>query len=900
MALHVARRTERTALIVDENIGESTGVYSVGQMNVGYSTPQYLLNYGIVNGPSDTQLSSGSFNRGVTLGLPRGQNEIDLIAARTIGTSGESFRVGAIRHTRAYAKGLLFNQTFYLARGDQSGARNTTLDLSLGRYKSGQTLRSEIAFSNSRGIAGISDGTRFAYAVHGDFFGSKTSTSVGYFRIPQGYITLGQTLDSQNNFQFTHRRPVFKAGILTFDYGDQTTYTDGLASRATHDTFNLSLPLGKAVNSQTLVNFVRNSSGSLTTFERDAGLTLSEQISGFNFGEVFQGSRIESDSGSSAAQTQYAFTAAHRLFGGFASVQTVKSHTFGDDARDNQSETNLAFVREIGRKAEVSFGFDRTRLTSMSGGIGTTTDQSTTTYSLLRRFSPVVGLRMTYARTRQSGVAGGAANTFNVDLIGPLAIGTAARYGGRINPNLPAVVQGHVYLQTEASSYGLVGNRGIPNVLVTLDGGLTQRTDASGGFEFRFVKPGSHIITISSGTLPIGVIPDTATQSFTVQGGQIVNVDFAAGLFAGVTGKVMVQKGTGAEPVPGVLLIVDGKQRGYTGPDGIYQIGHLSPGSHSVAIETDALPTSMSVSGAASKDVQVSQGQLSSLDWTLTGLGSIRGSVLFTADSGFGDLVGAKDVYVVADPGQHASITDGDGNFVIDNLPVGEYTLSVDQDSLPDGQSVIQGPEGPVSVTGDEAVNGILFKVGPAAKQVVFTFSGGSAAALTANFEPDQAPQNATVDLVVTTQEKQVKSVVASSDVFGNFALHYSPARKAWIARVHVPALQNGDYAVHVTLNGAKTGTADASITVSNALQLIVAHGVPSHPLPGQSVRVIARILGPVDPGDLVVFEDRQQTKLPIPKGRLYVFTVRPPHGLPYRGIIFTKTGERLPFVIQP
>jgi hypothetical protein len=582
-------------------------------------------------------------------------------------------------------------------------------------------------------------------------------------------------------------------------------------------------------------------------------------------------------------------------------LQNVDGHSFGAGAHSAQLENTAGYVRQIGRKAEFSVTFDSSRNAIYNGDSSQLTNQFTTTYSLLRRFSPVVGLRMTYGRTHQSGVFGGSTGYVNVDVVGPLAIGGAARYMGRANPNLPSVVQGHVYLQNEASSYGLVGNRGIPNVLVTLDGGFTQRTDASGGYEFRFVKPGAHTITISSGTLPVGVIPDTSTQSFLVAGGQMVNVDFAAGQFAGVGGKVVENTGGTTIGLPGVLLVVDDSQRGYTGPDGTYQIGHLSPGKHKVAIATDSLPATVGVSGATEKDVDVSDGALSTLDWSLTGLGSIRGMVLFTSDAGFGDFTGAKDVYVVADPGQHAAITDGEGNFIIDNLPVGQYTLSVDQDTLPEGQTVIQGPEGAVSVTGDEAVKGVTFKVGPSAKQVVFTFSGGKNAVVTADFRPEQAPPNALVDLVVTTDQKHPKSVTAQGDPFGKVQLHFDRARNAWIAQFALPAtIGNGDYPVHVSVEGDRNGSADATLTVNNALPLIYARGTPAVPRPGALVHVVARVLAEVHGGEEVVFEDGASLALPVPHGHIVSFSIRAPHALPYRGMLLTRKGERLPFVIGP
>lgn len=901
MALHVGRRTERTSISLDQSFGANNGALNTSQLNLVYSTPQYYLGYGIVSSSNDTQLSTSTFNRGLTLGVPRGRDEVDLILARSQGVNGEGYGVLGLRHNAAYARGLLFSQTVYVARGDQTRARNTTVDFSFGQYKSGATYRAEAAVSNTSGVTGVADGTRLAYALHADFLGSQTSTSVGYFAIPEGYLTLGQTYTSEKNFSFTNRRPFLNRGLLTFDYGDLFTSVSGVVSKTQHETVNLSVPFGSTVTSQTLINVAQGSSGGVDTNERDAGLTLSEQLKTLSLTQTIQGSQQTSnDAGSAVAQAQYAFGLTHPVWRGFLMLQTARTRAFGDGTISSQNQNTLNLIEPLGLKTQLSYTIDSMKINTVSGGLsGSLTNQVTQTYSVTRRFSPVVGAKLTYSVTQQSGALGGAARSFNVDIVGPLAFGAAARYSGRVNPNLPAIVQGHVYLQNEASAYGLVGNRGISNVLVTLDGGVTQRTDATGNFEFRFVRPGVHIVTIATGTLPAGVIPDTATQSFSVQGGQVFNIDFSAGVFAGVSGRVIQQRGDTSIPVGGIQLTVDDHQRGYTASDGTYQIGHLAPGKHTVSIVAESLPSDLSIPGNGKRDVTVSAGNLTTLDWVLTGLGSIEGIVLYTADSGFGDLAGARNVYVVADPGQHAAITDDDGHFLIDNLLPGQYTLSVDKDSLPDGQAVIQGPDGPVTIQGSEAVRGVTFKVGPQAKQVVFTFSGAGGAAVQANFMPEQVPPGGVTELVVTTNAKKVRSVTVAGDA-GNVALHYVASRKAWIARIKVPPLQNGDYPMHVSVDGDTSGGTDASITISNAIAPVTAHGVPSHPRAGESVRVVAKIAADVEEGDLVAFEDGQQIKLPKPRGNVYAFAVRVPHALPFRGIIFTKRGERIPFVIQP
>ncbi len=900
MNFQVSRRTDASSLVISQAVGDFNGVYNAAQINVGYSTPKYLLNYGTVNGPADTQLSSGSFNQGLTFGIPRGSDEWDLIGAHTQGVNGEGFRVGAIRHSHTSRRGALFSQTLYDAIGNQSHGNAATLDLAYTRFSAARTLRLETAVSSARGIPTVSDGLRMAYGANLSFNGGTSSTNFSYTHIPDSYVALGQLQFGQSQFQFTRRNPFFHSGVMTFDFGELSSITAGTTTRSSHEAFNVNMPVAKNVTSQWLVNFASTSSGGDVARERDAAVTLSEQLHGFNAQETAQASVVNDLLAGSGVQTQFMLQLSHDLFGGYATVQSNILTTKNADASGRITDALAQYTRTLGRKAEISLSAESIRNAALGAGAGTTS-QFTTTYSLLRRISPIVAIRATYGKTHQSGLYGGAASYLNFDVVGPLALGTAARYSGRANPNVPAVIQGHVYFATEAASYGLTGQRGFPNVLVTIDGGLTQRTDATGTYEFRFVKPGPHLITIAPGTLPAGVVPDATSQSIIVQGGQVANVDFSAGQFGGVGGTVTQMIDGKSVPVPNVLLVVDGTQRGYTGVDGSYQIGRLTNGKHTIAVSADTLPASMAIAGDAARQVDVNQGSVAPANFMLTGLGSIQGVVLYTADAGFGDLVGALNVYVVADPGQHAAITDADGHFNIDNLPPGNYTLSVDQDTLPDGQGVIQGPDGPIAVSGGETSAGVTFKVGPQAKQVVLTFGGGASASVVATFQPDKVPPNSIVDLLVTTNEAHPKSVTAQADIFGTVPLRFEATRHAFVGHILIgPSVSNGDYPVHVEVQGSKTGSTDTSLTVSNSVPLIYARGTPANPHPGDVVHVIAKIVAQVEPGDQIVLEDGQSLALPAPHGRIYALSIRPKHPLPYHGLIFTKRGERLPFVIGP
>ena len=915
MLLELSRRSQQTSLVIDQGIGGSQSQYTLSQVNLAYTTPKYEASFGVVNGPNDTQLSSGSYNRGLMVTIPHGASEIDLIAARTTGSSGQSFSVGGLRHSDALPHGLLFSQAVYFARGDQDGGNDALVDLALGRYKAGDTIRGELAVSSAHGILGVPDGTHAAYALHADLSGRLSSTSLAFTSIPDDFASLGQVQYAQRSFLAGWRRTLHAGGDVTAQLSTVSSNVGGQTSATQLETGDLDLPFLFHGTMNVNESLQLSSADGENSISRTGGVSLNELLGGTglsqtasftSYGSNGTAESVQAGSPTSGSQSQYQVTLSRALFHGYLTSQYSRNIYSASGAQTILNDGGFSYDHPFGRKADLGFTYDVQRVSNRSADALAPTPgllgQSTATFSLTRRLSSVVAVRVLEGLTSQYGAGGGHARYLNVDLVGPLAIGNAARYTGRGNPNLPAIVTGHVYIVQASSSYGLVGSRGIPNVLVTLDGGITQRTDANGAYQFQFVKAGLHTMTLSDATLPVGSIADTSTQSFTVQGGQVATVDFAAGAFAGVGGFVEAQGGGANQAIPGVDIVVDGQFHGYTDPTGHYQIGHLQPGRHTVELVTDALPATVELAGSADQNVDVVEGKIATVNWMLEGLGSIQGSVLFADNAGFGNLVGARNIYVVAEPGDHAGITDEDGNFDLDNIPSGDYTLSIDADTIPDGQGIIQQPDGTVTVTANNAVQGLVFKLGPVAKAVIFGFNGSaSAPATSANVSPSRVPDGAMVDLVVTTTQKHVVAASAHAPGFGSFALHKGHKAGQWVARVFVPeTIAPGQQSLHVTLTGGKGGSADALLTIDPKIPLVVVRSQPSHPHPGDLVQVVMRILADVGEGDKVYFEDGQSVQLGSPSGRVYVINVRMwSRPGPYQGLLITRRGQRLQFTID-
>ncbi len=572
---------------------------------------------------------------------------------------------------------------------------------------------------------------------------------------------------------------------------------------------------------------------------------------------------------SASSYTQYALAASHAALGGFVAGQG--SYQVSDaDGRATVMGGELNFTRTLNQRSDIGFRAGLQRVDS-AGQVATIRTIGAT---LTRHLSRSLALRIDTARTAQTGPGGGVGSSLDVELVGPLSFGGAARYSGRANPNLPAIVQGRIIYQDIGlnASGGPLSSRGVAGVIVVLDGIQTQRTDSDGSYQFRFVKPGEHSVALQDGTIPLGLVAERDARQFTVQGGQIVVTDFLVGQYGGIRGQVTSGTAGGeAAPLAGVAILVDGTQRVFTGADGSFQLGKLATGAHTVQLMNDSLPASAQIAGEATRTVQVRQGALTAIDFTTLRLGSIRGTV-FDGDPLKGS--GAPDIYVVAQPGDHAAITGADGTFIIDNLTPGNYTLAIDPQTLPDGAAVQSGDGQAKDVGPGEDVADLVFSVGAAQKDVVFDFSDKKRAALQLTLDPVRVPPLGAVELRLATsapRDAKIEATVGLSKI----ALH-PVSNGVFSGQLIVPAgAPAGDVPVHVEVGGAAKGATDAVFTVDPKVPLVSVRIQDTRVIPGQTVHGVLKTYADVRAGDAIVFGDGQDVRLPEPHGRVFGFNVR-------------------------
>jgi len=899
LTLTAERRTEQSSLSFTNTFGLGSGGGG-GTILGQYETPKYSLNYGQLAGPADTQLQVGGLARGIGLTFPMRNGDLTYLGATAAQQDDITYRIYGVRRDWNAFGGSL-SAAGYAGTAENTDGREGLADFSFQRYGAKLSTQTEFAVSSTRDVSEEPDGVHLAGAFQANLQGLNSLSTLSVRYDPAGFQSLSGPIDGGMTADVSVRRNTNLLGQIGIDL---THIDDKLPDTGTdqHDD-HLTLSGGRSWSHfgfQYVASADSTRTDGTVSLQRTGALTLTESLGKLSLFETAQASSTAGTLGG-AGQSQLTFGASHPLFGGSAAYQIARSLAVGafSDAGTGLMQT-IQYRRSVGKKTDAQLS--ETVESSLNNGVPSR--QIDLGATVVRRLSTVVAVQVAVDRFKVTGVGAGTGTAFNASLVGPFGFGQPQTGYGRANPKLPAVIRGTVtYTTVPTAGFGFSqpALHGSNNVLVMLDGGVSQRTDASGTFEFHFVPQGVHTISVDPATLPPGVVLDREFQTFTVLGGQTMTVQFTIGNFAGVAGTVVaVDNGGKRHPLGNVGIAVDGIQAVTTTSDGHYQIGRLGAGSHTVSIVDATVPSTVAFVGDTKKTITVTPGTQTPVDFVATTLGSIGGFVMAPADGAFGTPVGLKNVYVVAEPGDHAGITDDDGSFLLDNLPPGTYTLNVDPDTIPDGLSVLSGPDAPVVLAGGAAVSGMVFHLGEGTKNVVYTFSDGKKLPIQVSLEPPAAPPGAMVRVVARTSRKDVKSMAVESDVLGGFPLRYDAHAEAWSGALVVPPLTKGDYALTVTAHRSDLGEGTALLSVDPKIPLFSLRVFPEKPEPGHTIKVSLKTLAPVEAGDTLLFEDGYKIALPKPNGRLFVFEMRVwRKGLPYSATLMTKRGQTFPLSLR-
>ncbi|GGU29446.1 MSCRAMM family protein [Nocardioides albus] len=241
----------------------------------------------------------------------------------------------------------------------------------------------------------------------------------------------------------------------------------------------------------------------------------------------------------------------------------------------------------------------------------------------------------------------------------------------------------------------------VPGATVTLsrpDGTTaTTTTDVDGGYLFDDNDTGTgYSVTL---TVPDGYNggPDGTTRSdITVADDPVAGQDFVVNQLASVSGTV-TGGGNGLGGVQVRLVPAGGGDpiTTVTDGDGTYLLDGVPPGDYTAEIDAPE-----GYSGATSRPVAVAASDVTGVDFDLTRPGAVAGQV---TDASSGAPVAGVTVTVEGPDGPVAVTTDDAGGYVVEDLPPGDYTITV---TAPDGTRVVGEPTRTVTITSAGEIRG--------------------------------------------------------------------------------------------------------------------------------------------------------------------------------------------------
>ena len=305
----------------------------------------------------------------------------------------------------------------------------------------------------------------------------------------------------------------------------------------------------------------------------------------------------------------------------------------------------------------------------------------------------------------------------------------------------PGSIGDFIWVDRNGDGVQDAGEPGIPGVQVTIttmiNGSIvlySATTDANGGYLVAGLPLGNFAVTVDAADLPAGVTPTFDSDGTGTPNSSAVTLTVATPVAdtedfgyrgAGVIGDLIWNDLNGdgvqdaGEPgLPGVVVTVTATIGGSpvtvsttTGPDGTYTISGLPLGAWTVTVDPTSLPAGTTptgdpdggndhtslvtlTAGAPTSDTQ---------DFGYQGAGSI-GDLIWNdlngdgvQDPGEPGLPGVTVTFtttIAGSPVTYTTTTGPDGTYLIDGVPLGTFTVTVDPASLPAGVVPTGDPDG--------------------------------------------------------------------------------------------------------------------------------------------------------------------------------------------------------------
>lgn len=294
------------------------------------------------------------------------------------------------------------------------------------------------------------------------------------------------------------------------------------------------------------------------------------------------------------------------------------------------------------------------------------------------------------------------------------------------------IIEGRVFRDNNINGTFNLGEPGIQDIEVRLDDGETATTDPQGRYRFSSVSAAQHQVSIDLKQFrqPIRMTTSSEIEADLIQQ-RFVAVNFGVLDFARVMGNVYNDlrfenrrqpDSKGMESIG--LLLDDGKnvRKIETSSSGEFELDNVPPGDYKLSLDSASLPANYS---AVTDTFSIHVSPVSTVlqDIPMRALRSISGRVLLkttalrngasiasetkmsgaklsnprSKSSGSAEptqnftLVPVGGVRIIA--GQSTAVTDGEGNFLLRNLPAGDLNVTIQPVSaVPDEIKIPSGP----------------------------------------------------------------------------------------------------------------------------------------------------------------------------------------------------------------
>jgi len=883
----IERRSDRSDLRLSFPASITTRGSYLGTATAEYVTSHGVFSFGYFPLAPLGNLPFSPIDRAYAFARPLGRGaQLELFSGSGAFEGSRMFASSGVRLRRGTRAGIASLEAFHARATDNNGVA----DVLVGGFASRPARLStsaELGFERLHGLGDIADGAAFAYQARADYTLPRADLSFTRRFVTDRFVGLGGSGGRPESLsQIGLRTAVGRTGIDAQTAYDVlfSTPSQGASADRKHG-LTLVRPIGVLDASLSFADD-RSVNATQTTWSGSGSQSLAMSVRGLSIVENVQATR-STNSGSGPSST---VTGGLELFRptSLALLQAQFSRT-NQTGAETAGRIDLASFGASRIEKRYVFGFNDTYTKTLQGVTNISTNAAT--FSLGRKLFGNVLLQVQVGRQTTKSVPASASNgsttLVSFSLGAPFALGSGAALG-KPDPRAPATIIGSVV--DEAIDGQLAGplGGGVANLAVTLDGIETQHTDARGRFRFRFVTPGRHEVRIEPADLPRGFTVNYPYVTLTLAGGQTAQVGLAiSGTTSAIAGRIAEATTGGARGVENAAIRIDGTELALTGPLGDFGFGRLKPGTHTLEVVDASLPAQVQIVDRK-RTVTTAAGVTTRVDFLSAPLGSISGKLVASGaghDVPDGPIANA---YVVANPGDRAAITNDDGTFTIDNLPAGKYSVAVDAETLPPDTDAVDGAR-TIDLHPGERIEGVLIAIGEKLRSIDFTFSGGSKEQpLSLSLATSSLPPGG-----ATTATARVASDVPTIALhaFGQtFVLKRTPKADTYTGRLVVPIeTKAGSVTVKAATLGAHPQSASATLDVDKSLPLVRLEIEPKRPAIGQYVRVRARFIAEISPGDIIAWQDGTVTKIPmIPATHVISFTVRI-GALPFHGVIRTK-----------